>query len=70
MVTLTSREHTITVVCWMCDASHTLMVNITDVADWKLGEMIQDAMPYLSSAERELLISRTCDDCWKELYPD
>jgi hypothetical protein len=46
------------------------MVNITDVADWKLGEMIQDAMPYLSSAERELLISRTCDDCWKELYPD
>jgi hypothetical protein len=68
MVALTKRDDTIVVVCRMCKTSHTLLVNITDVADWKLGKYIQDAMPYLSSDERELCISQTCGVCWDEMF--
>jgi hypothetical protein len=67
MVTM-HREHPLQVDCRGCGTSHTLLVNITDVAEWKLGKYIQDAMPYLSADERELLISRTCGVCWDEMF--
>lgn len=31
---------------------------------------IQDALRKNTAAERELLISATCDDCWKKMFPD
>ena len=40
-----------------------------DIESWLSGDKyIQDALAYLSAADRELLISNTCDDCWKNLY--
>ena len=68
MVALTGREHSITVVCHRCSDAHVMLVNNADVAEWQLGKYIQDAMPYLSADERELLISQTCDKCWKEMF--
>ena len=36
---------------------------------WVSGDKyIQEALPYLTAAERELLISKTCDKCWKKMY--
>tara|TARA_B100000745_G_scaffold35775_1_gene22180 strand:- start:190 stop:411 length:222 start_codon:yes stop_codon:yes gene_type:complete len=64
------RTDTFAVTCRHCQKSHTLLVNITDVADWKLGKYIQDAMPYLSADERELCISQTCGVCWDEMFGD
>ena len=29
---------------------------------------VQDIFPYLTPAERELIISQTCDKCWKEMF--
>lgn len=29
---------------------------------------IQDIFPYLTPAERELLISQTCDKCWQKMF--
>ena len=68
MVALTNRTDAFTVVCRHCETSHTLLVNITDVAEWKLGKYIQDAMPYLSVDERELLISGTCGTCFDKMF--
>ena len=34
------------------------------------AKYIQDALAYLSSSERELFISQTCNTCWNLLYPD
>ena len=70
MVSLTGRTDAITAVCRKCQKSHTLMVDIADVHCWQLGEYIQDAMPYLSAGERQLLISGTCDDCWEKMFGD
>ena len=35
---------------------------------WEDGELIQDALPNLTADQRELLISGTCDDCWKTMF--
>jgi hypothetical protein len=45
------------------------MYNRKDMLDWLAGkDFIQDLMPYLSAAERELLISKTCGSCFDKLF--
>jgi hypothetical protein len=54
--------------CSMCGKRTIVWVNQQDLEDWVKGKLIQDAMPYLSADIRELLISKTCPDCWKSLW--
>ena len=54
--------------CAMCDAEHVLFVNPEDILAWQCGDYIQNVLDYLTAAERELLISQTCDSCWKSMY--
>ena len=65
-----NRNDMIQATCRQCKVSVELFVNITDMADWKLGKYIQDAMPYLSADERELLISGTCGACFDKMFGD
>jgi len=69
MITM-HRDLSIKVTCSHCDETHSVLVNQIDVAEWKAGKYIQDAMPYLSADERELLISQTCGVCWDEMFGD
>ena len=41
-----------------------------DLDAWCEGKFIQDAMPYLSAAERELLISGTCGSCFAIMFKE
>ena len=34
------------------------------------GKLIQDAFPYLTDGQRELMISNTCDTCWNKFFPN
>ena len=54
-----------------CGYKTVMAVNAEDLREWKvLGTaLIQDAMPYLSDDERELLISGICRKCFSELFP-
>lgn len=55
--------------CQQCGRIFTILTNRDDVLSWLSGSgYIQDLMPYLSAAEREMLISGTCDDCWKLMF--
>jgi len=54
--------------CRTCGDTHILMVNAQDKKRWMEGELIQDAMPYLSADERELLISGTCGTCFDKMF--
>jgi hypothetical protein len=56
--------------CQLCGKDYEVRVYPEDVRDWENGKLIQDAMPYLKPAERELIISRTCEECWDELFPE
>lgn len=58
------------VACRCCGGVYCLEVNTEGFACWQSGELIQNALPELSAEDRELLISKTCDTCWKDLFGD
>ena len=62
------RNDVIQATCRHCKESSELAVNRQDIEDWAAGKYIQDAMPYLSADERELLISGTCGPCFDEMF--
>ena len=56
--------------CMYCDYEETITIAEADYIAWHNGELIQDVMCYLTDAQRELMISNTCDDCWNRFFPD
>lgn len=60
----------VTVTCIMCKKEITFEVKESDFQDWRGGKFVQDAFPYLSEGQRELLISGVCDDCFKTMFSD
>ena len=59
---------TFEVVCVRCGETVFIKAHVSDLVDWKAGKLIQDALPYLDADEREILISKTCGDCFDELF--
>ena len=59
-----------TVKCRICHNDKSFDVPIEGYLKWRSGELIQNALPSLSMAERELFISRTCGECWDSMFPD
>ena len=54
--------------CRHCGTTVQISVIGPDYDRWKNGELIQDAMPYLSPDEREILISGTCGPCFDRMF--
>lgn len=54
--------------CQGCGEIHELHVREKDVIAWKNGTLIQNAMPYLSAEERELMISGFCSKCFINMF--
>lgn len=54
--------------CVQCGKSHDLPVTTEQLLRWKSGELIQNAMPQLTKADRELFISGICGACWASLF--
>ena len=50
----------------------TLEIDVTarQIASWEKGEMIQDAMPNLTVAEREFIKTSVTPDEWDEMFGD
>lgn len=64
------KEFTIEINCWRCGEPYRVKPNSEGFVQWIQGEaLIQDAMPELNAAQRELLMSGTCDRCWNALFP-
>ena len=47
------------VTCGDCGKNKSFIVNDADLIAWHEGKHIQDAMPYLTAEQREMLISDT-----------
>ena len=57
------------VTCKYCGITYQILADRDDIDSWMDGNgYIQDVLAYLSAAERELLISGTCDNCWKDMF--
>ena len=69
MIAFNNRDKVFHVVCKLCGLENSIWLNEQDFDDWQDDKgYIQDLLSYLTASERELLISGTCDSCWKELY--
>ncbi len=56
--------------CKICTKVVELKVKREDFEAWQNGELIQNAMPYLTRGEREILISGICEACFSSLFKE
>jgi len=56
------------VACPVCGKVSEISVEVNDYIDWQNGKLTQNAFPYLSANEREMLISGVCGDCWNKMF--
>ena len=54
--------------CPFCGRANEVEVNEMDYLDWQDGKLAQDAFPYLSASDREMLISGICPTCWDGMF--
>ena len=65
-----SNDFVVPVTCRLCNKTVDVHCNKDDFDNWQNGEgFIQDILHYISAAERELLISSTCGECFDLLFP-
>ena len=52
--------------------TRSLEVNVTpqELAAWKAGALIQDAMPFASASDREFLMTGITQEEWDEHFPE
>lgn len=63
------KEVTIVTACPICGHANEIAVNEEDYFDWSFdGALVQDAFPYLSADEREMLVSGICPTCWEKTF--
>lgn len=54
--------------CDECERSIDLEVHVNDYRKYLGGAFVQDAFPYLSEGDRELLISGICGECFDNMF--
>ena len=62
------KEVSVITSCPFCGRANEVEVNEMDYLDWQDGELAQNAFPYLSADEREMLISGICPKCWDGMF--
>ena len=62
------KEVCVFTTCPFCGRENEVEVNHMDYLDWQNGELAQDAFPYPSANEREMLISGCCPRCWDKMF--
>ena len=61
---------TLTTTCPFCGQTHEVLVYEDDFFAWQGGKCAQDAFPYLSADDREMLISGICPKCWDSMFDE
>lgn len=56
--------------CPFCGKYQEVEVKLEDYYKWIEGELAQKAFPYLTPAEREIIISGICEECWDKMFKE
>jgi hypothetical protein len=54
----------------MLQNSHYIDVKMVDMAAYEDGALIQDAFPYLTTGQRELMLTGISDEIWDDMFGD
>jgi hypothetical protein len=54
----------------MLQNTHYMDVKMVDLAAYEDGALIQDAFPYLTSGQRELILTGISDEMWGDMFND
>jgi len=54
----------------MLQNTHYMDVKMVDLAAYEDGALIQDAFPYLTSGQRELILTGISDEMWGDMFGD
>lgn len=54
--------------CIECGKTVQFQCHPADLLAWQRGELIQDALWYVSPDHREILISQICGECFDRLF--
>lgn len=52
--------------CKFCNKEVLITVDEEDIKKYENGALIQQAFPYLTPDEREIMLSGMCGDCWEK----
>lgn len=58
----------VTAICPQCHKPDLIEVSETGFAAWRLGSLIQEALPELNDTQREQFITGTCQPCWDAMW--
>lgn len=58
------------VVCQTCFVRYEFLVDPEGFARWQQGVHIQNALPDNTPAERELILTKTCEPCFDKMFPE
>ena len=67
---MSSKKTNIIKTCISCKKEYKIEVNTSDLYSYMNGKLVQNAFPYLSVGERELLVSGMCDKCFIDMFKD
>lgn len=54
--------------CYHCNDQNLILINIDHLESWKNGMFIQNAFPYLSVDQRELIKTGIHPECWNNMF--
>lgn len=55
--------------CRDCKKVYAITSTVEQLKEYQAGhKKVQDIYPELSPGDRELLISKTCNDCWNKMF--
>ena len=54
--------------CPICGKLSTVKVEDEDYKKWQNGGLVQNCFPYLTSDEREVIVSGICSECWDIMF--
>lgn len=68
VVKIAEGKYNLSTMCLICGKTEGVIVNSQDYFNWNHGMHIQNAFPYLTANQREILISGFCGQCFDETF--
>lgn len=55
--------------CLICNKPYTVKIDYSDWLNYKFGRvLIQDAFPYLTPDEQDIITTGICPSCWNDMF--